>query len=285
MFAPFKPPAYTQTPNELIDDWLPHLSHVELKVLMVIIRKTFGWHKIRDRISLSQLEKMTGSKRSNITSATKNLEKKGLIKKYKIGNPGEEESHYELVIKEDSNNCYQSHQGTGGGPARGPTKETYQKKKKEKEIYKEKDSPSAQTSQSFFIFEKIKMKQQAYDDLVSEFGKEVVDTKIQAMHEYSETKARKFREYTDHAKTLRNWIKKDIGKNGSYSKKDVMELLSKLKEKNIDKFRRGEIEILKESLAFKNGSFYLELPFGDAAFKTKLIAQLLKMGIDTKWMK
>ena len=64
-------PTYTQIPNDLFDHWLPHLGEIEVKVLLVIMRKTFGWHKadLRDRISISQLEKLTGSTPSNILKA------------------------------------------------------------------------------------------------------------------------------------------------------------------------------------------------------------------------
>ena len=58
-------PNYTQCPNDILDHWLPHLREAELKVLLVIIRKTFGYHKKRDKISISQIEKITGLHRSN----------------------------------------------------------------------------------------------------------------------------------------------------------------------------------------------------------------------------
>lgn len=136
-------PNFTATPNDLFDEWLPLLSHVELKVLMAIMRKTFGWHKIRDRISLSQLEKITGSKRSAIIKATKNLQKLGLIFKEVIGQKGSENTVYELIIIEDSNNSYQSPQETPPSLPGRPTKETFQKVSKE--TYKE--SSKAKKSQ------------------------------------------------------------------------------------------------------------------------------------------
>ncbi len=134
-------PNFTQTPNELFDEWLPILTHVELKVLMVIMRKTFGWHKIRDRISLSQLEKITGSQRTNIIKATKNLEKLGLIFKKVEGKKGAQETYYELIVIDDSNNLYQCYGDTGGGATAAPTKETLQNIKKE--INKEKKTSQA----------------------------------------------------------------------------------------------------------------------------------------------
>lgn len=99
-------PTYTQTPNDLFDHWLPLLGEVELKVLLVIMRKTFGWHKTRDKISISQLQVLTGSVPKNILRATKFLVSKGLIKKEVFGPAGKQETYYELIVNEDSNNSY-----------------------------------------------------------------------------------------------------------------------------------------------------------------------------------
>src|SRR5579859_1926199 len=51
----FYAPLYTQVPDELFDFWLPRLSESELKVLLYIIRRTFGFKKESDNISLSQM--------------------------------------------------------------------------------------------------------------------------------------------------------------------------------------------------------------------------------------
>jgi phage replication O-like protein O len=72
-------PNYTQTPNDLFDYWLPHLKEGELKVLLVIMRKTFGWHKKRDRISISQLMRLTGLSKPSVIDASKSLQDKGII--------------------------------------------------------------------------------------------------------------------------------------------------------------------------------------------------------------
>ena len=55
-----KAPNYTQTPNVFFDEIMPTLKFGELKVLFVINRQTFGFHKEWDRISVSQLMKKTG---------------------------------------------------------------------------------------------------------------------------------------------------------------------------------------------------------------------------------
>lgn len=110
----FPPPSYFQSPNDLVDHWLPHLDFVELKCLLVIIRQTLGWKKTRDRISLTQMEKFTGSNKSNIGCATEKLQSKGLIIKETLGNPGNQETYYEINFY-NPNNSYQSQGETGRG--------------------------------------------------------------------------------------------------------------------------------------------------------------------------
>ena len=114
-FNQIKAPSYFQCPNELVDHWLPFLKETELKVLLVIIRKTFGWNKKRDRISNSQLAQITGLAIDKAREAAKSLADKGVILRETFGNPGQQETYYELVIIEDSNNNYQEPKAPGGG--------------------------------------------------------------------------------------------------------------------------------------------------------------------------
>ena len=116
-------PTYFQNPNDLVDHWLPHLGEVELKVLLVIIRKTFGWHKQRDKISLSQMHQITGCHQSNIIKAVKSLQEKGIILKETCGSEGKQETYYELIV-EDSNISYPSRGETPPPLAARGTKET-----------------------------------------------------------------------------------------------------------------------------------------------------------------
>lgn len=135
------PPNYTQTPNDLFDYWLPYLSEGELKVLLVILRKTFGWHKNRDRISSSQLSKITGLTEETVRICAKSLAKKGVIRREVVGEKGLQSTYYEVVVSEDSNNLYgaDEHGGRGGITPPGLTapqkkhipKETIQKKQQQ----------------------------------------------------------------------------------------------------------------------------------------------------------
>lgn len=76
-------PNYTQIPNVIFDHWMNLLSPAEFKVLLCICRKTFGWFKDSDLISLKQIEKMTGLVKSGICQNIEKLESLGLVKKIK----------------------------------------------------------------------------------------------------------------------------------------------------------------------------------------------------------
>lgn len=53
-------PNFLQFPNILVDSLMKHLTPVEFLCLVVIVRKTVGWHKSEDPISLSQFLELTG---------------------------------------------------------------------------------------------------------------------------------------------------------------------------------------------------------------------------------
>ena len=76
----------TQVPKIVFDTHLPSLTESELKLLLIIIRQTFGWfdkatgqRKTRDRISHGQFMKKTGLSRRVITKALKSLIEKDLV--------------------------------------------------------------------------------------------------------------------------------------------------------------------------------------------------------------
>src|SRR5438067_1649473 len=87
----FSAPTTTPTPDDLFDRFLPELSGGELKVLLYIIRRTLGFKKETDAISLSQLtsgiktragkhlDHGTGLSLSAVKVAVRSLERRGLI--------------------------------------------------------------------------------------------------------------------------------------------------------------------------------------------------------------
>lgn len=76
----------TPVPNVVFDRHLPTLTESELKILLIIIRQTYGWadkrtggRKTRDRITHSQFVMKTGLSRRVISKAINNLVLKELI--------------------------------------------------------------------------------------------------------------------------------------------------------------------------------------------------------------
>jgi len=70
----------TKIPNTVMDALCSHrIPGEERQVLDVIMRKTYGWGKHEDAISLSQFTEITGIKRPNVVRSLKSLSKKGII--------------------------------------------------------------------------------------------------------------------------------------------------------------------------------------------------------------
>src|SRR4051812_22696066 len=90
-FQGFRFPNTTPVPDEIFDELLADLSGAELKVLLYICRRTFGFKKDSDTISISQmtdgiqkkdgerLDRGTGLSKDSVTRAVKVLEEKGVI--------------------------------------------------------------------------------------------------------------------------------------------------------------------------------------------------------------
>lgn len=114
---------YTQIPNTLFDEMLPKLGAGEMRILLVIMRHTFGWgNKEWEWISISQLMEKTGMQRKAVCNNTKSLEKKGIITKVLQGKNGAQKTWYSLVVPkgdfpqnpiDNSNNSYQYPRDTG----------------------------------------------------------------------------------------------------------------------------------------------------------------------------
>ena len=68
-----------QVPNALVDDLMAELGGIELKCYLLVIRKTKGWSKDFDAISLSQFVTFTGAGKTAVINALKNLVDTGLL--------------------------------------------------------------------------------------------------------------------------------------------------------------------------------------------------------------
>src|SRR5215213_10108754 len=91
-FRGFRSPSYTMVPDELFDELLPDLSGAELKVLLFVVRRTFGFKRDDDAISLSQmlhgittregrvLHRGVGLSKPTLLAALRSLQTKGILR-------------------------------------------------------------------------------------------------------------------------------------------------------------------------------------------------------------
>src|SRR5688572_25884112 len=117
-FKGFISPRYTQVPDALFDELMAYLSGAELKVLLYIIRRTFGFKKDSDNISLSQichgiktregevLDNGTGLSLSTVQIAVKGLLEKNCVlsARNRSVKKGDEPTTYSLNMLPDTEN-------------------------------------------------------------------------------------------------------------------------------------------------------------------------------------
>ena len=76
--------SFTRIPNKTIDE--AKLNPYQFQLFSIIVRKTDGWCKVEDGISLSQFESMVTFKKPKIIATLKELEDMGYIEKTKQQN-------------------------------------------------------------------------------------------------------------------------------------------------------------------------------------------------------
>jgi hypothetical protein len=71
-----------QVANAFVDDAMSKISDASVKIYLIINRKTRGWAKDCDALSLTQLEVLSGKSHPTVVRCTKELIKVGLVKKH-----------------------------------------------------------------------------------------------------------------------------------------------------------------------------------------------------------
>jgi hypothetical protein len=111
-FPGFVLPTTTPVPDQFFDELLPKLSGAEVKVLLYICRRTFGFKKGSDNISLSQLvsgirtkdgrtlDRGTHLGKASVARALKSLEEKNIIRRTRRRSDtrGDEATNYALYF-------------------------------------------------------------------------------------------------------------------------------------------------------------------------------------------
>ena len=140
-FNGFRTPKYTQVPDQLFDELLAELLGTELKALLYIMRRTFGFKKDSDAISLSQmlrgittkdgtvLDRGAGLSKPTLLKALRSLQQKNIIRteRRRSRTKGDEPTVYSLVFADEKEAqktippvVKEFDQGGGKGSSPGP---------------------------------------------------------------------------------------------------------------------------------------------------------------------
>lgn len=84
----FASPNYTQTPNDLFDSMLRKIDDKsELKVILMAIRQTFGYHRERAELSVWFLQETTGLERNSVRRGLALAIRRGVMERVKKHTP------------------------------------------------------------------------------------------------------------------------------------------------------------------------------------------------------
>ncbi|ENW97366.1 replication protein [Acinetobacter dispersus] len=72
-----------QVTNAFVDEAMNKISDPAVKIYLIINRKTRGWNKQKDALSIKQLEELSGKSHPTVVKCTKELIKVGLVKLHK----------------------------------------------------------------------------------------------------------------------------------------------------------------------------------------------------------
>lgn len=300
----FSAPNYTQTPNDFFDEVAKTLKEGELRVLLCIMRQTFGWRKQWDRISLSQLMEKTGMERKAVHNSLKSLIEKRLIKKYKEGKNGQENCWYSLEVAavkkeaeipdqerdfiDDQNISYQYPKDTPPSILKIPTKETLTKEIKSpivpkgdltsfsKKIKEEKKERAPRITLTDSQHEDLLKRAKGDTSLVEKWYDKLSCWKIsKEIHNRS----------NDYAAIVK-WVIDAVMESqvlGTGSKVDRVEEDRKIAQKVIEKFphlAEISLSIHPASIEFRRGaSNSVYVNFGDNGFKEQVLSNLRKMNL------
>ena len=193
--------------NEIIEALAKiRISGEEMQCLWVILRKTYGWHKKEDKISLSQFAQMTGLKRQNVLRAINKLSSKkiiGVIKnddsQINIYNINKNFDVWKPLSKKITGVINIDNQVSS---KKIHTKETITKETIQKKIYGE--------------FQNVKLSDLEFQKLKESFGDAGTNDRIENLSQYVASKGKK---YLNHYATILAWERKNDGTDkGSYGK-------------------------------------------------------------------
>ncbi|MCY1703716.1 hypothetical protein [Deinococcus sp. SL84] len=103
-------PNYTQTPNVIFDELMSVMSNAELRVTLVVVRHTLGWHvkKTEGPLPLPEIARMAGISLRSASTGTQEGVKRGLLVRHACHDAdGRKTYAYSLNFEADPGKLYQ----------------------------------------------------------------------------------------------------------------------------------------------------------------------------------
>lgn len=238
-------PNHTQIPNDVLDN-MGHFEGAELKIFLAICRKTIGWHKLTDRISYSQIKKMTGLSINGIRKAMDKLINKKFINQVQINNG----FVYEINFGTPDSTMQLSDIAQNDIALSDKTMQLSDTKKRKtvplsnttKDNIKETIQNKIKKSK---FQEYVLLSKNQYDKLVEDYGSGLTNEFISKLNDYIGSKGKKYR---SHYHTIKVWMRQE----GIKPKLKKAEIKNKLKYTNLKP--RTETEIKNMKNAIKNSA-------------------------------
>jgi phage replication O-like protein O len=197
-------PNHTQVPNIIIDN-MHLLTNSEFKVVVLICRKTIGWHKKTDRISHSQIKKLSGMSINSLRNAIDGLKKKRVIIQHNSPLGFIYEINYDVsnsaIAKIDIaiNDMAENDNTVSKNDTIKP--KTISKNDTTKDNIKE--TIQKKTNKQKF-FDSVYLSKENYQKLIDDFGFGITQEYIERLNDYICSKGKK---YKSHYHTIKNWLR------------------------------------------------------------------------------
>lgn len=214
MASPQLENGYTRIANEILDALISaKFPGQELRLILAVIRKTYGFGKKEDRISFGQLSQLTGIPRREVIRLFHSLVGKNTLGSGK----GTTRQPRIMWFNKDFSQWLPSGKGPTSGvqptipSGKEPTitsgvQPTHKRKKEIKErIYMEPHLGE---------FKNVKLTEDEFWKLRIKFGEPEADRRIQNLSEYIASKGKR---YQNHYATILTWARKDGWKDGNKS--------------------------------------------------------------------
>ena len=199
---------YTKIANELLEAICRlNISGNEMRILLYIIRRTYGFNKSYSEISLSEISAAVEIRREHIQKALKKLSAKKIIELRIHGGTKSQTisivKNYEEWVVESCASCLLQKSATVAENCNTTVAEignsTFKEIFKEKKERVKERTPRGDYGNVFMSDDEIKKLNQDY-------GADNIRTYIQKVDNYVQSKGRP---YSDYAATLRSWLDKD----------------------------------------------------------------------------